>query len=311
MASVGTSSITANFVAGSRLVPGAEFTVAYSRDPARARAFAEANGIAQTESDFGGLIASADVDALYIATPNSVHYEQCLAALEGGKHVLVEKPATVNSEQFAALLEVASANGVILLEAMRQVYDPGTTAIKRLLPEVGVVRRASLGYCQRSARYDLLLAGERVNIFDPKMGGGALLDLGVYPLATAVELFGPPRSVAGRLVALPNGSDGAGAALLEYDGFVVDISYSKISFSHRPSEIQGELGTITIDHIAEPRNLKVELLSGESFEHVIDLPKANLHHSLERFVALIGGEDGRADNERTLATLRLIDQIRG
>ncbi len=310
LASIGTSTIASNFVAGSRQVAGVEFTTAYSRDPDRAAAFAQANGIPNHSADFDGLIGSDSVDAVYVATPNSVHFDQCLAALEAGKHVLVEKPATVDAAQFVVLQDAASANGVVLLEAMRHVYDPGAAAIRDVLGELGTIRRASLGYCQRSSRYDLVLAGERVNIFDPEMGGGALLDLGIYPLATAVDLFGTPRAVTSQTVVLANGAVGAGAVLLDYGGCVVDVSYSKISHSTRPSEIQGELGTLTIDHIAEPRSLRLDMLDGTSYEQVIDLPKENLHYSLERFVAVIGGEDGRLDNARTLATLRLADEVR-
>ncbi len=311
LASIGTSTIASNFVAGSRQVKGVEFTTAYSRDPNRAADFARANGIADHSADFGAVVGSDSVDALYVATPNSVHFDQCLAALEAGKHVLVEKPATVDAAQFAVLMDAAKANKVVLLEAMRHIYDPGATAIRDVLGELGTIRRASLGYCQRSSRYDLVLAGERVNIFDPEMGGGALLDLGIYPLAMAVYLFGSPRSVSSQTVVLPNGAIGAGAVLLDYDGCVVDVSYSKISHSTRPSEIQGERGTLTIDHIAEPRFLRLDVLGGESYEQVVDLPKENLHFSLERFVAGISGEDVSPDNERTLATLRLSDEVRG
>lgn len=311
LASIGTSSIASQFVAASAKVPGVSFTTAYSRDSGRAAEFADANGVAGHTDDFDALLASENVDALYVASPNSVHFEQCMAAIEAGKHVLVEKPATADADSFARLVDAATARGVVLLEAMRNVFDPGMAAVGDLLGQLGTIRRASLAYCQRSARYDLLLAGERVNIFDPKMGGGALLDLGVYCLSAAVELFGRPTAIAGQSVVLPNGVDGAGAALLGFPGCVVDVSYSKISHSGREAEIQGELGTLYIDHIAGPRRLRLELLDGASLEQVIDEPAGNLHFALARFVALIEGRaDADVDNARTLETLKIVDKLR-
>lgn len=309
LASIGTSSIASKFIAASGKVPGAEFAIVYSRDADRAREFAAANGLAGHSSDFEVLLASDDVDALYIASPNSVHYEQCLAAIRAGKHVLVEKPATTDAASFARLRDAAADAGVVLLEAMRNAYDPGMATIRELLPQLGAIRRASFDYCQRSARYDLVLAGQRVNIFDPAMGGGALLDLGVYCISAAVDLFGAPTAVVGQSVPLPTGADGAGAALLGYEDLVVDVSYSKISFSRRPSEIQGELGTLLIDHIDAPRKLR--LVSSTESDITVDEPVDNLHCSLERFVELVDGDrDANPDQTRTLYTLRIADEIR-
>ena len=104
-----------------------------------------------------------------------------------------------------------------------------------------------------------MLAGERVNIFDPAMAGGALNDLGVYCAHALVNLFGEPERVVAALVPIASGADGAGAALAVYDGFVADLSWSKITDSALPSEIQGELGTLEIDAIDSARRLTAAL----------------------------------------------------
>ncbi len=311
MATIGTSLIASKMVAAAGRVDGVAFTTAYSRDEARAQAFAESAGLDRHISDMATLLADDAIDALYIASPNAIHFEQALAALRAGKHVLVEKPATPTASEFAQLVDTANANGVVVLEAMRNVYDPGMAIVAEMLDSVGPVRSASFPYCKRSGRYDLVLAGQRVNIFDPAMAGGALLDLGVYCLEAAVALFGTPHSVTGRSVTLGNGVDGAGTALLSYPGFVVDVTYSKISTSRLPSEIQGEEGTLVIDKIAAPSQVRLETRVGPT--RTFDLPAGgrNLHCSLERFATVVAGtSDAGTDNGRTAATLRMMDALR-
>jgi predicted dehydrogenase len=312
MATIGTSTITRTFIAETAEVPDLQVTTVYSRTPDRAESFAAENGIATwTSGPIGDLLASDEIDAVYIASPNALHHEHARAAIEAGKHVLVEKPATTTASEFADLATAARERRVVLLEGMRNVYDPGFGLIRDLLPRVGEVRRVSFGYHQRSARYDFVLAGTRVNIFDPAMGGGALRDLGVYVTAALVDLFGEPESVAAGSIPLPKAADGAGVALAFYEGFIADLSWSKISFSHRPSEIQGELGTLTVDHIATPRTIDLELLDGTHVRHELGLPHANLRYHAARFAHLVAtGDDAAPDQGRTLRTLRTMDAFR-
>lgn len=311
LATIGTSTITRRFLAAVEAVPGIAATMVYSRAADRAAAFAAEAGVGVASSDLDAVLRSGEVDAVYVGSPNAAHAAQVEAALRAGRHVFVEKPATPTADEFARLLALAREHGVVLFEGMRNVYDPGFRALGELLPQVGRLRRASLSYGQRSARYDRVLAGERVNIFDPAMAGGALLDLGVYCLAAAIELFGAPASVTAAAVPVASGVDGAGAALLGYDGFVVDVGYSKITFSDRPSEIQGEAGTVVIDRIAQPRSLTLTALDGSARVHEIAGAEDNMVYEVARFVELVdGGGDAASDQARTLATLEVVDRIR-
>lgn len=310
-ATVGTSWITTQFADAVARVPGVEVAVACSRDAARAEAFASQIGAASSSVDLGALLASDEVDAVYIASPNSVHADQAMAAVRAGKHVLVEKPATLTASGFDDLVAAADASGVVLMEAIRSAYDPGTARVRELLGSLGPIRRASLRYSQRSSRYDLVLAGERVNIFDPALGGGALNDLGIYGVHALVDWFGEPLRVLAADVPLPTGADGAGVALAIYDGFVADVSWSKITASDVPSEVQGELGTLVIDHVPAPRSLVVTRLDGVREEEHLDVPAFDLAYEVERFVRLCSGDgDATPDQQRTLAALRTLDAIR-
>ena len=316
IAAIGTSMITTRFIDAVRMADGVTVTTIYSRDPARAATFAQEQGIPQTSSDLDKLLASAAVDAVYVGSPNSAHREQVRRAIEAGKHVFVEKPAVPTAGEFAALCEQAATSGVVLFEGMRNVYDPGFDVVRELLPEVGAIRRVAFSYCQRSARYDKVLAGEPVNIFDPAMAGGALLDLGVYSIAAMVSLFGEPERVAAMSVRIASGVDGSGVALLQYPGFVGEVEYSKITLSDRPSEIQGETGTLVIDRIEQPTRVTLTRLDGSVDVRELDGPENNMVYEVRRFADLIGGLDSKdaahtaeADNARTAMTLRVVDEI--
>ena len=308
LATIGTSVITRTFLAAAADVPEVEVTTAYSRDAERAAAFARENGIPGSASDLDALLQSGDIDAVYLASPNGAHFAQARRVLEAGVHVLVEKPATPTAAEFEALVDVAAEHDVVVLEAMRSAYDPGLAAVAELAGTIGPIRLASFSYCKRSARYDNVLAGRAVNIFDPALAGGALYDLGVYCVSAMVQLFGEPDRVSAASAQIASGADGAGILLAQYPGHAVSLTYSKVSASARSNEIQGELGTLTFDEIAAPREAVVTLLDGTRTVHRFDGPRNNMSYEVRRFAELINGDrDAAADHARTLATLRIID----
>lgn len=310
-ATIGTSSITSTFAEAVAAVDGARIDLVYSRDARRAAEKAIAFGAAGSCDSLAAVLTAPEIDAVYIASPNGLHAEQIGLAIDAGKHVLVEKPAVVTAAEWTALVRRSRVAGVVLLEAMRTEYDPGLTLVRSLLPRIGAVRHVSLRYQKRSARYDLVLAGERVNMFDPAFAGGALLDLGVYCVRVMVSLFGVPASVAAVSVPVASGVDGAGALLAGYPGFVVELAYSKITDSRVDSEIQGERGTLLIDDIASPRRIRTVRPDGTSEVDAIDKPPHRLAPEIERFVELVrSAGDAAADQALTEETLRILDQVR-
>lgn len=310
LATIGTSAITERFADAVRQNDGIRIDVSFSRDAERGRAFADRVGIPGTSSDLDALLSSGDVDAVYVGSPNGAHAAQAQAAIAAGVHVFLEKPATPTAAEFEALLAQAAERGVVVFEGMRNVYDPGMAKVAELLPQIGHVRLVSFGQSQYSARYDLVLHGETPNIFDPALAGGALFDLGVYPLSALIHLFGAPASVAGSTVTIATGADGAGAAVLTYPDLVAQLSFSKIGFSQRPNEIQGELGTIEIDEITQPRLVSVTLRGGERADHRIDGADNNMAYEVGRFAELVRGADPAPDQQRSLAVLRAVEAIR-
>ncbi|SIR89643.1 Gfo/Idh/MocA family protein [Microbacterium sp. RURRCA19A] len=306
---VGTSSISERLVDAVRTVDGVGLGPVASRDAVRGREFAERIGAPGAADGLEGLLDGGDIDAVYIASPNSVHAAQIRTAVDAGIPVLVEKPATLTAEEWEGLVAHARGRGVVLLEAMRTAYDPGIRAIQEVLPRLGRVRRVSFRYEKRSARYDHVLAGERTNIFDPALGGSALRDLGVYPLHALVLLFGAPRTIAGARVGIASGTDGLGSAIAEYDDFVADAAWSKITDTSLPSEIQGEDGSLAIDAIDAPRRLVLTPRAG--VPEVIDVTAAEnpMVGEVERLREAVRGADIAVDQDRTARTLRLVDAL--
>lgn len=185
-----------------------------SRSPDRARAFADEHGAAVSYGSYAELLADDDVDAVYVATPHRQHHAIALAAVEAGKHLLVEKAFTVTLAGTREVVEAARARGVFVMEAMWTRFQPTVVRLRELLAE-GVVGEV------RSVRADLGLrvpfdASDR--LWDPAQGGGALLDLGVYPTSwLQMVLGGTPASleVAGDLG--PNGVDAESTLLWRTD----------------------------------------------------------------------------------------------
>ena len=122
---------------------------------------------------------------------------------------------------------------------------------------------AKIDYCQRSSRYDRFIAGEHVNIFDMSLHAGTLMDLGVYCVYAAIDLFGMPEKITPVQHFLHTGADGSGSAAFEYSDKLVTITYSKVGQSRSASQIMGDEGTVTIESISKLDNIKLYNNNGE------------------------------------------------
>jgi len=192
--------------------------------------------------------------------------------LKGGKHVLCEKTIASNKKEFMDMKKAALENKVVLLEAMRSVYSPGFAAIENNLYKLEKLRRVSFQYCQYSRRYDNFKNGIIENAFNPTLSNGALMDIVVYCVHPMMALFGKPCKVISS-IKLSNGIDGAGTILLEYEGMLGEMVYSKITNSKLPSQIQGEDGTMVIQEIPNPQTVTVYYRNGKT--EILNIPKAD------------------------------------
>ena len=252
-ATIGTSHIAEVFMdAASQLPEDVEYVACYSRTMEKAREFGEARGARLFFDDLDALAACDEVDAVYIATPNTLHREQAIRMLRAGKHVLLEKPFCPTLAEAREVFEAAHASGALVMEAMRSIHDPGFAATRDAIGKIGPVRQATIRFSKFSGRWGLLQSGQTPSCFDPRRAGGSLTDIGIYTVEFMVALIGMPEAVSAMGVmhevpAYPADSpyhltDVSGQALLKYDGMVGNLVWGKVSDNHIPSEIQGLAG---------------------------------------------------------------------
>ena len=246
---VGTNFITDWMLKGASHESRFRLTAVSSRSEETARNFAQRYQVPHTFTRLEDMAQSPHIDAVYIATPNSLHAEQSLLFLRHGKHVLVEKPFATTAAEAEAMACEARAGGLVIMEAMKTTVTPNFIKLQQSLHRVGPVRRYFAAYCQYSSRYDKFKEGIVLNAFNPALGNGSLTDIGVYCLSPMVALFGMPQSVKSVSFSLSSGADGQGAALFTYPEMDAMVLYSKIADSALPSEIMGEAGTLRIPAI--------------------------------------------------------------
>ena len=232
-----------------------ELTAVYSRTAERAQAFAQKHGAPLWFTDLEEMAASPQIDAVYIASPNALHFEQCRLFLERGKHVLCEKPLCAQGDKVAQLQQLAQERGLVFLEAIMYLHLPQRKILEDALGQLGKLSLVKLDFCQRSSKLDSYLDGELPNIFNPQMATGGWMDLGIYCLYPAIMLFGVPDHVRAHARFLSTGADGSGCVTLQYPDKTVVLTYSKTAQGTIGSEIQGEDGVIRIPHISKLINM--------------------------------------------------------
>ncbi len=147
--------------------------------------------------------------------------------LQHGKHVICEKPIFSNRKELEIAFATAKENKVYLFEAIRNIHDPNFATFRQAVTRIGSVQNVLLHYCQYSSKYDVFLEGDIKNSFNPTFSGGALVNLGIYPIFASVGLFCAPRQLTFIAKKLHNGIDGSGTLVLQYNNFNCTIMCSK------------------------------------------------------------------------------------
>lgn len=311
---IGSNFITETFMHAARQVDTVEVTALYSRTEERAKAYASAQGIPHTFTDIETMAQSDLIDAIYIASPNSLHAEYAITFMKHGKHVLCEKPMASNAAEVKAMFEAAQVNKVLLMEAMKSTVMPNFEAVRENLRKIGKVRTFFASFCQYSSRYDKYKEGEVLNAFLPELSNGSLMDIGTYCIYPLVVLFGKPDSVKASAVMLESGVDGKGSLILNYGDMEAVLLHSKISNSSMPTEIQGEEGNMIIERISQPASVRIQYRDGRTEEN-ISRPQGDnsMIYEIQAFADLIKrGELESPVNSyaNSLAVMEIMDEAR-
>ncbi|NTW39155.1 MAG: Gfo/Idh/MocA family oxidoreductase [Cellulomonadaceae bacterium] len=289
-------------------VHGIEVVAVAARDGQRARAFADEHGVARAFGSYDDLLADPDIDAVYVPTPPSLHAPWTLAAIRAGKHVLCEKPFTVDATEAAAVHEAARGSGLVVMEAFHSAHHPLWATLATMLAEgrIGHLQHAVASFCfPIEPRTDLRWQAD--------LGGGALMDLGVYPLRflTTVLGGGEGQVVSARAV-VDQGVDAAMTIEMLAGGVPVTVEASMIEQDDQRARATfvGDEGTLTVHSPYSPQWGATLTWSRPGHEPVVEIPdrSSSYEHMLRTFAASVaGGSDPVTGTAQALAAMRLVD----
>ncbi len=228
------------------LLTGHQVTAVGSRSQASADRFATAFGIAKAHGSYEALAADPDVDIIYIATPHPQHFAAAMLALNAGKHILVEKAFTLNAAEAARIVTLAQAKGLVVLEAMWTRFLPHMRRLREIIAAgtIGEIRSLTADHRQKLSDDPK----HRLNAMD--LGGGALLDLGIYPISFAWDILGKPDLIKASATFRDTGADAQVATIFHYaSGAVATTLSSSDSAGPNRASVVGTKGRIDIDRV--------------------------------------------------------------
>lgn len=275
----------------------------------RAQAFADEMGVPKAYGSYEQLLADPDVDLVYVATTHNNHHGPALLAIEAGKHVLVEKSFTQNEKQAQLVVDAARAKGVFVMEAMWARHLPHQYALRELIArgEIGEIVSVQADHGQALSHVE--------RMWNPALAGGALLDLGVYPIAFAHDLLGVPDSITavGRL--RETGVDGSVAMVFDYPSMGAQASLTTTMEARTPcvALIGGTEGFVTVDRtFYNPTTFTVTRNDGTSWTYDGTVPNGFQFEAAEVARCVDAGltESPVHTLDQSLEIMRIMDEVR-
>ena len=287
-------------------------TAVASRSIDKAQAFAQQYQIHSAYGDYQSLCESDDVDVIYIGTPHSEHFSNIKMALQAGKHVLCEKPLTLNYRQASECVALARSAGTFFMEAVWMRFFPIVTEVKRAIAQgqIGEPLNLSASFC-----IDIPYDTEH-RLFNRALGGGALLDLGIYPLSFALFMFGDPVSVKGRAELSKEQVDIVNDVQITFEnGAVANLKSATLSSEPQVAVINGTKGKITInERFFCPTSAIIQEFA-KSEPELIDTPWSGNGYQfeiaeVEQCIANGLTESAVMPLNATLGTMKIMDELR-
>lgn len=305
---VGTGFIMDTILENMKSAEGISCEAIYSRTAAKGHALADKFEIPKVYTNYNTMLADKSLNWIYVASPNSLHYEHSKAALLSGKNVLCEKPFTVTGAQLRELISIAKQNHLFLVEAILPMFHPNYRMIREKLVAIGTPKMAQGVFCQYSSRYDALLKGEVPNVFNPKFAGGALMDLNMYNIHFLVGLFGKPDLVEYEPTLYHNGIDTNGVLTMRYGNFLCQCIAAKDTFCENSMQILGDKGYIKVTPTAgNCQEVKI-VRRGES-EMTFKVTDNPWYYEMIGLVDLVSSEDYQECYQRLEVSLQVVEVL--
>ena len=283
-----------------------------SRSQQSADAFAAQFDIPNSHGSYEALAADPEVDVVYVSTPHPLHAEHARLVIEAGKHVFVEKPFTVNAREAQDIADLATERGVLALEAMWTRYLPHMVRIREIIADgtLGDVRTLLVDHTQKLSDDPL----HRINALE--LGGGALLDLGVYPVSFSWDLFGAPRTIQSTATFKDTGADAQIANIFGYDdGRIASMLSASDTLGPNTATVIGTSARIEIDPVwYNPTSFRVVAADGTILEQFrSDVIGRGMHFQAEAVERLVAEGNLRGDLltiDESVAIMGTLDTIR-
>ena len=286
---IGTGAISHHFIEAAHASGQYQLAAVYSRNLETAEQFARRYSNVQLFDQIDAFLMSS-FDVVYIANPNSLHYSQAKVALSSDKHVILEKPAVTKPEEWKDLVQTAQDNQRFIFEAARNYHEDAFATINDFLANKQILG-ADFNYAKYSSKMPNLLAGDTPNVFSDRFAGGALMDLGIYPIYAAVRLFGKPTHATYQAQKLNNSIDLNGDGMLYYPNYQVHIKAGKNITSNLPCEIYTTDGTLTLNTIEHVQSATFTDHQGNE----VQLPIQQAPHTMTEEVAAFAHMIKQAD----------------
>jgi len=308
---LGTGKIAKAFATALRDVPDAELAAVASRSLDSATEFASEYGAKRAHGDYQALADDAGVDVVYIATPHAMHHENAIMCLKGGKALLVEKAFTLNRRQAREIVDLARERKLFVMEAMWTRFQPAMLEARRMIDtgEIGNVRnlQADFGFPAE--------AGPEHRLFNPMLGGGSLLDLGIYPLSMAAFFLGPVKGVRGYGELTPAGVDMQASFVLQHEGGALSACSSSLNtWTPTTMTICGDKGFLRLHgRFHHTERFTVGLNHGDEREfHFPRIGNGYAHEALEVGRCLREGllESPEMPLDETVELMGVLDELR-
>ena len=288
---------------------GIRLAAVYSRSEEKGRALAAEYGAEKVYTGMDAFLADEEVNTVYIATPNLLHYEQTKRALLAGKNVICEKPFCTRAEQARELVALAKEKHLFLVDAVPTAFLPNVEILKAKLPKIGRIKLVMANYSQYSSRYDQVLRGEVPNVFNPDYAGGCLMDINFYNVYLNVALFGKPQETVYYPNIYPGLTDTSGILVMRYDGFVSQSAGAKDTWGVNFFQIEGEQGYI---YITDGSNgiAQVQVVTKTGSETFNDQPDPDRwFYEVQNLTKLLRADDYGAIYDRLDVMLDVVETI--